>query len=125
LKRFSEDAIQFGTRRGMKLVSWDYPAKESLKETIDQLGLYPTTCLTSLTQLEKRSLLDYKIVLCSELCQDTRLLENLGLKPSRVKAVIGEGMQLCKWIIHQENMNAYESATCHTLSGSYRATQQR
>jgi len=99
--RFSEDAIQFGTCRGMKLLSWDYPAKESLKETIDQLGLYPITCLTSLTQLEKRSLLDNKIVLCSELCQDTKLLEKLGLRPSRISAVINEGMQLCKRIIHQ------------------------
>jgi len=99
--RFSQDAIQFGTCRGMKLISWDYPAKESLKEMIDRLGLYPITCLTSLTQLEKRSLLDNKVVLCSELCQDNKLLENLGLKSSRIKAVMNEGMQLCKRIIHQ------------------------
>lgn len=99
--RFTQDAIQYGTCRGMKLISWDFPTEESLKDTIDRLGLYPITCLTTLTQQEKRSLLDNKIVLCSELCQDSRLLEKLGLKSSRIKAVINEGMQLCKGMIHQ------------------------
>ena len=58
--RFSSDAIQYGVCAGLKLLGWDYPVNESLKDQIDALGLYPITCLTSLTKTEKQRLLDMK-----------------------------------------------------------------
>jgi hypothetical protein len=101
--RFSTDAIQYGTCAGLKLIGWDYPAKGSLKEQIDELGLYPITCLTSLTKIEKQHLLDKKIVLCLEIQKDQKILEQLNINASRMDIVMQETHQLCRNLLNKEN----------------------
>lgn len=98
--RFSSDAIQYGTCAGLKLIGWDYPAKGSLKDQIDTLGLYPVTCLTSLTKQEKQLLLERNIVLCKDIYRKPELLEQIGVKPSRTDVVMQETHLLCS---HLEN----------------------
>ncbi len=100
--RFTDDALQYGNCAGLKLLGWDYPAKDSLKDLIDTLGLYPITCLTTLTKTEKQSLLDRKIVLCKELCDNEQYLVQAGVKQTRIKAVLQEGNQLCQHLIKNE-----------------------
>jgi hypothetical protein len=94
--RFSNDAIQYGACIGLKLVGWDYPEKGSLKDMIDTLGLYPITCLTSLTKNEKEYLLEKKIVLCIELINNKFLLEQLKISANRVDTILQETHILCK-----------------------------
>jgi hypothetical protein len=55
--RFTTDAITYGNCKGMQLLSWDYPFNNSLKDWVDRTGLYPLTCLTSLSRSEKEWLL--------------------------------------------------------------------
>ena len=100
--RFSSDAIQYGTCSGLKLIGWDYPLQGSLKEQIDTLSLYPITCLTSLTKNEKQRLIDRKIVLCKEILNNEKLLEQIGVKLSRIDIVMQETHQLCKDLINKE-----------------------
>ena len=97
--RFSSDAIQYGNCAGLKLLGWDYPLKGNLKDLIDTLGLYPITCLTTLTKTEKQSLLDRKIVLCKEICDNDQYLVQAGINPTRIKSVLEEVTQLCKHLI--------------------------
>ena len=94
--KFSKDALQYGTCAGLNLLSWDYPTGGGLREQIDSHGLYPITCLTSLTKSEKQKLLDKKIVLCKEINSDEKLLETIGVKQSRIYTVMKEVQQLCK-----------------------------
>ncbi|MBN8701965.1 MAG: restriction endonuclease [Bacteroidetes bacterium] len=94
--RFSEDAMKYGTCAGLHLLGWDYPIKNGLKDLIDTYGLYPITCLTSLTKPEKKQLLDKTIVLCKDLNDNHNLLDNLGIKPFRIKAILQECAQLCE-----------------------------
>ncbi len=96
--RFSNDAIQYGNCAGLKLLGWDYPAKGSLREQIDKLGLYPITCLTSLTRNEKQFLLNKNIVLCLELRDHPHLLTDAGLKSTRLDVAVQEILQLCRHI---------------------------
>lgn len=93
--RFSTAAIQYATCAGLNLLGWDYPANNGLKDQIDALGLYPITCLTSLTLLDKQRLLDKSIVLCKEIYNDKHLLELSGIKASRISSVMKEAEQLC------------------------------
>jgi len=101
--RFSNDAMQYGLCVGLKLIGWDSPGKGSLKDQIDSLGLYPITCLTSLTKEEKQNLLDKKIVLCQELYYNPKILEQTGVNPSRVAIALEETQQLCKQLRPLEN----------------------
>lgn len=101
--RFSFDAVQYGTCAGLHLLSWDYPAKNGIKDQIDKLGLYPVTCLTSLTKLEKQKLLDRKIVLSHEINKDIRTLRSIGVTEARIPAVVSEIEKLCEQLIKNGN----------------------
>lgn len=97
--RFTTDAISYGTCAGLKLVSLDFPKTESLREMIEETGLYPLTCLTSLTQQEKKALLEKKIVLCREICHHPQYLHELNVPVNRINIVLEEGNQLCHKLI--------------------------
>lgn len=97
--RFSSDAIQYGNCANLKLLGWDYPLKDSLKNLIDTLGLYPVTCLTTLTKMEKQRLLDRKIVLVKEICDNEQYLVQAEVNLTRIKSVMEEANELCKQLI--------------------------
>lgn len=67
--RFTLDAITYAKCYGIILISWDYPIRGSLKERIEISGLYPITCLHSLTKSEKQRLLNERIVLCRQILE--------------------------------------------------------
>lgn len=93
--RFTSDAIQYGNCMGLMLLSWDYPKKGSLKERIDQSGLHPVTCLTTLTKHEKQQLLDKEIVLCMDLCNNPELLNSIHISAKRQNNILHEAHELC------------------------------
>jgi len=74
---FSADALAYGQCAGLHLLGWDFPAKGSLKDLIDEYGLHPLTCLTTLTRQEKQLLLEKRIVLCAELAGHETLLRGM------------------------------------------------
>ncbi len=100
---FTKDAITYASCVGLKLLSWNYPEKQSLRELIDRQGLYPVTCLTSLTKNEKQQLIDKNIVLCRELCEKPQLIDGLAVSGTRLrsfqhelKELTAEDYQNCK-----------------------------
>ncbi len=96
--RFTADAIQYAGCSGIYILGWDHPFKNGLREQIDHSGLYPITCLTSLTAAEKQKLLEREIVLCGELKNNEKLLKIIGIKPIRTSTVLNEIHQLCSHI---------------------------
>jgi hypothetical protein len=103
--RFTLDAIQYGSCAGLKLIGWDYPAKGSLKDLIDSLGLYPITTLTSLTLLEKKALLEMNLVLCHDLQKSKDALSQIGIKAVRAKTINEECLNLCERTV--QNIPSY------------------
>ncbi|MCH8332144.1 MAG: restriction endonuclease [Bacteroidetes bacterium] len=93
--RFTADAAQYGSCVGLRLIGWDYPAKGSLKEMIDLSHLHPVTSLTTLTKAEKQRLLDKKVILCREICEDELLLSEIGIKSNRIGKIRREAEDLC------------------------------
>jgi ATP cone domain/Restriction endonuclease len=96
--RFTSDAIVFAKCSGLQLMSWDYPEKNSLRKKIDEEQLYPITCLTTLTISEKDKLMVLDIILAKEVLNNMEILEKVGLSPNRIKNVIKEASELCKFI---------------------------
>lgn len=94
--RFTRDAIQYAECVGLGLISWDYPADKSLKSFIDKSGLHPLTSLHSLRKVDKRALLDDRIVLCSQLVDDPGLLKNLHLSSAQISRILREAEVLIK-----------------------------
>jgi Holliday junction resolvase len=94
--KFTTDAIQYGTCAGLNLLGWNYPPGASLKDQIDKLGLYPLTALTSITDAEKRHLLDHKVVLCREIWEHPGHLKHFKMEASREERVLEECRLLCE-----------------------------
>ena len=93
--KFSSDAVKYGVCEGLSLLSWDYPANKSLRNLIDESGLYPITCLTSLTNKEKEIILLEGIVLCKELLKKEALLYEIRISPTRIPNILSEIKSLC------------------------------
>lgn len=93
-QRFTSDAIKYGVCAGLKLLSWDFPAGESLRERIDGSGLHPVTCLTSLSKKEKEFLLRKMIVLCRDLARRPEILSEMGIRKERLAGIVEEAASI-------------------------------
>lgn len=93
--RFTKDALNYGNCIGLRLLSWDYPKENGLKDRIDRLGLYPITVSHLLTKREKQFLLSRDVVLCRQLVQDKFFLDHLGISEIRKDKILKETAMLC------------------------------
>lgn len=96
--RFTKDAEIFANCSGISLLSWDYPKDNNIKSKIDKRALYPITCLTTLSMVEKEKLLILDQILVKDLINDSYSLNKIGLSENRVRNVLKEASQICKLI---------------------------
>jgi hypothetical protein len=91
---FTQNAIRYARCSNLTLVGWDYPSTRGLLTMIEAGKVHPITCLTSLSEGEKKRLLDNKIVLCKSVTT-SHLLEEYGVRPDRQGKVLDEARLLC------------------------------
>ncbi len=92
--RFTRNAIRYAQCSSLVLIGWDYPRTRGLLQLIEEGRVHPLTALTTLSDGEKRRLLDQKIVLCKDI-QTSHLLKEFGVKPDRISHVMEEASRLC------------------------------
>lgn len=88
--KFSSTAIHYGECKNLTMIGWNYPEKGSLQDMIEEEGLHPVTCLTSLSHKEKKALLATHVVLCSNIRDNPSVLTNLFGPSFNAQAVIDE-----------------------------------
>jgi hypothetical protein len=88
--KFSADAIKYGVCAGLHLLGWNYPEQKSLSSLVDESGLYPVTCLTTLNNNEKERILKAGVVLCRELRKNEDLLRQSAISQTRIPKVLAE-----------------------------------
>ena len=66
-----------------------------MNQRIDESGLHPLTCLTTITISEKQKLLNEDVVLCMELCNQPKLLNTVGINETRHIKILNEAHELC------------------------------
>lgn len=81
---------------GLQLVSWDYPAKGNLRELIEETGVHPVSCLTTLSNMNKKRLMEQGIVLCSQVRDRAEEVEALGLSKKAFSNLFEEINNLCE-----------------------------
>ena len=93
--KFTSSAIEYAQCQGLRMVGWNYPAKGNLQDMIEDSGLHPLTCLTTLNVIEKRNLMDKGLVLCNDLESQVSSLEQIGIHRDRIGPIIEESKMLC------------------------------
>lgn len=89
------DANTYAECVGMKVISWDYPEKGSLRSLIEESRLHPITMMKSLSQSAKVALLDQHIVLCKEIVEDESILAMVPLTKEEREKVLIEAKIIC------------------------------
>lgn len=93
--KFTENAIRYGKCVGIRMVGWGYPSKGNVQDLIEESGLHPLSCLTSLSGREKESLYNQGIVLCRNVTDNPNILESAGVTGKKVDQVLAEANRLC------------------------------
>ena len=92
--KFSSTAIHYAQCQRMTLIGWNYPEKGNLQNMIEGAKLHPITCLTTLSEVEKRALLIGGVVLCSTISEKPEVLRNILGKSFEAEPVINEIKEL-------------------------------
>lgn len=91
---FTQNAIRYARCSDLTLLGWDYPRGRGLQELIEEARVHPLTALTTLSDGEKRHLLDRRIVLCKEITTP-HILHDVGIQPARIPIIVDEAHRLC------------------------------
>lgn len=94
--KFTTAAVQYATCVGMKLLSWEQPAGNTLQDRIERAGIYPVTALSSLSLKNKQDLLKGGHILCAEILDNRDILRSIGCTEKRIEATLAESRHLCK-----------------------------
>jgi Holliday junction resolvase-like predicted endonuclease len=84
------DANTYAQCAGMRVLSWDYPQGEGLRDLIERSRLHPITMLTTLAQSQKMTLLENHIVLCKDILLKPELIDMLYLSKQDHEKLLAE-----------------------------------
>ncbi len=93
--KFTSTAERYAECAGLNLLSWDYPQHRSLQERIQVSGLYPITVLQSLSQSQKRMLIERGVIVCKDILQKPRLLRHIHVSQKRQERILSEAETIC------------------------------
>lgn len=93
--KFTSTAEHYAECSGLSLLSWDYPKHDNLHDRIQRSGLYPITVLQSISQTQKRALIERGVIVCRDIVQNPRILRHLHLSQKRSESVLAEAKNLC------------------------------
>lgn len=78
--KFTDQAIKYGSCNDLRMVGWNYPSTGNLHTLIEDLGLHPITCITSLDRQQKKDLISRDIITCADLAQKPEILREIGVR---------------------------------------------
>jgi hypothetical protein len=92
--RFTTDAIDYGTCAGLRMLSWDFPHGNALRDLIAEYRHYPISCINVLKKAEVNILADNDRVTVDDLIDDPSTLALLDLSETRRKRILEEARML-------------------------------
>jgi len=95
--KITADALSYALCNNMKVISWNYPANQGLRDLIERSKLHPITVLTTLSQNQKQSLLNNHMVLCKYILDKPENLQVLNLPEDKKQSVLEEAKFVCTY----------------------------
>jgi hypothetical protein len=93
--RFTTDAETYSRCVGLKLLSWDFPKDNGLKDLISRTNLHPVTCLSTLSKQEKELLLKSDILFCKQIHEEKEILMRAGIDSRKASRIAKEATAIC------------------------------
>lgn len=92
---FTEKAIEYCECAGVRLIGWNYPRVGNLHDMIEDESLHPITCLTTLSNTEKKTLMENGVILCKSVRDGDEALLKAGLSHSTIENAKRESLIFC------------------------------
>ncbi|MDD5416636.1 MAG: restriction endonuclease [Candidatus Aenigmarchaeota archaeon] len=95
--KFSSDVISYALSKNIRLLSWDYPAGESLSKMIEDKKLYPITMLRNLDTNTQGNLAKSNIIFCKTLVETKieKLNQKTGISIRKLKELREQAAKIC------------------------------
>ena len=93
--KFTENAIRYGECAGLRMVGWNYPARGSIRDMIEDAKLHPITCIQVISPVERELLFNNGMVLCRQVINANSSLTTLGISQERASLIAAEAQELC------------------------------
>ncbi len=94
--KFTEQAIKYGECNNLKMLGWNYPAQNNLHNIIEELRLHPFTCLSTLSDKNKKDLLEKGVILCTDIIENPKVLSEIGIKSPEYEEILEEAKTILK-----------------------------
>ncbi len=88
--KITSDAVAYADCMGLKVISWNHPIGNSLRDLIEDSGLIPITAITSLSHSQKVQLTEKGIVHCKQIAQNRSVLDALNLDQTKEEEILKE-----------------------------------
>lgn len=92
--RFTDDSVAYSRCVGLKLLGWDFPAGNGLKELMERNRVFPVTVLEQLTKKQKTRLLELDVFTCKQLQDKPEVLAEFGLSSRKTRQLTEELEQI-------------------------------
>ncbi|MSR78764.1 MAG: ATPase [Candidatus Taylorbacteria bacterium] len=92
---FTTMAIQYCECAGVRLIGWNYPSVGNLHDMIEDANLHPITCLTTLSGMEKKLLMENGVILCKSVRDGDEPLLKSGLSQTTIENAKKESLMFC------------------------------
>ncbi|PIU22034.1 MAG: hypothetical protein COT14_03490 [Candidatus Diapherotrites archaeon CG08_land_8_20_14_0_20_30_16] len=91
------EAEEYAKGINLKITSWNYPKRESLRDLIEKKDLYPITSIKYIDEKIKEKLFSANIVLAKDLLGYTtkELVLQTGLKEKEINTILNEVKEIC------------------------------
>jgi len=92
--KFSRDAVKYSGCAGVELLGWNWPKGKGVETLIAETELYPITVITILSSAEKKLLLDNNVVVCRDIVENPRILNEVGIDKGKSQRVTEEARKI-------------------------------
>jgi Holliday junction resolvase len=94
--KFSGDTIQYAECRGLQLLGWKYPAKQSIQFLLESKQLYPITVIRTLDKMTLEKLAAAELMFCHDLMRSTNeLYRKTGIKETKLVQLQKAAQAIC------------------------------
>lgn len=98
----TSEANTYALCSGLKVISWNLPENESLRDLIEKSHLHPITILNSLSHSSKITLLNNHIIMCKDIHENPHSLNLLPLSNEEKARTLAETA-----FIYQNELNGF------------------
>lgn len=93
--KVTSDALDFANCSNIKVIGWNYPNREGLRDLVEKYKLFPITQFSFASGKEKIQLLEKNIVLIKQICENPNILNQVELEPYKKEQIVNESKAIC------------------------------